>query len=185
MNNIETIKQSVSMIDVLNFYGLRPNRQGFIPCPFHTEKTASFKAYDKDKGFYCFGCGENGDVIDFVMKYFNLNFNDALHKLNDDFSLGLKFKRINTYNADEMHDMLKHKEENLKNINHVKDDKREIKELYDFYCAYHRFCLKMQKKYKPKDFENVHPLYLECSGYNFRYIEDICIRLFKELTREE
>lgn len=185
MNNIETIKQSVSMIDVLNFYGLRPNRQGFIPCPFHNEKTASFKAYPKDKGFYCFGCGESGDVIDFVMKYFNLHFNDALHKLNDDFNLGLKFKRINTYNADEMHDMLKNKEENLKNINRVKDDKREIKELYDFYCAYHRFCIYIKAKYKPKNIDDINPLYIECTGWRLRYIESISERLFEELTREE
>ena len=185
MNNIETIKQSVSMIDVLNFYGLRPNRRGFIPCPFHREKTASFKAYDKDKGFYCFGCGENGDVIDFVMKYFNLNFFNAIRKLNDDFALGLKFKTVETYNSDEMHDMLKHKEENLKNINQVKYDKKNMEELYDFYCGYHRFCMYVKAKYKPKDFKNIHPLYLKCTGWRLRYIEDICERLLEELTREE
>lgn len=47
-------------------------------CPFHTEKTPSFNVHP-DKGyFHCFGCGEGGNSISFVMKYHNLAFPDAL-----------------------------------------------------------------------------------------------------------
>ncbi len=49
-------------------------------CPFHSENTPSFFVY-RDK-FHCFGCGEGGDVIDFVQKYYNLNFKEALNHLN-------------------------------------------------------------------------------------------------------
>lgn len=57
--------------------GLRFSRQGFAQCPYHNEKTASFKVYP-DNRFHCFGCGADGDVIDFVMKQQNIPFLDAV-----------------------------------------------------------------------------------------------------------
>lgn len=50
-------------------------------CPFHHEKTPSFTVSD-NKGFYhCFGCGEHGNIFDFVMKTENISFKEALEKL--------------------------------------------------------------------------------------------------------
>ena len=50
-------------------------------CPFHKEKTPSFTV-NESKGFYhCFGCGQHGDAISFVMETENLNFLDAVEKL--------------------------------------------------------------------------------------------------------
>lgn len=83
--NSEEIKQSYSMKQVLDRYGLVPNRAGFIYCPFHQEKTPSMKIY-KDS-FYCFGCGENGDVFSLVEKMDNLTFKEAY------LSLGGEYKR--------------------------------------------------------------------------------------------
>ena len=77
------------MIEMLQYYGIETNRSNFCRCPFHQEKSASFKAYSGNRGFYCFGCGAHGSVIDFVMQYFGLNFQDAIAKINEDFSLGL------------------------------------------------------------------------------------------------
>ena len=45
-------------------------------CPFHQEKTPSFTVWP-DSGWYCFGCGEGGDVIAFVMKIENVDFQEA------------------------------------------------------------------------------------------------------------
>jgi DNA primase len=45
--------------------------------------------YDGDKGYYCFGCGESGDVITFVQKLFNLTFLEALRKIDTDFGLNI------------------------------------------------------------------------------------------------
>lgn len=70
-------------------YGFTPNRIGYICCPFHGEKTASLKLYDGDGGFCCFGCGAKGSVIDFTMKLFDINFRQAVLRLDMDFSLGL------------------------------------------------------------------------------------------------
>ena len=47
------------------------------------------KVYKGNGGYHCFGCGAHGSIIDFVMQYFGLNFQDAISKLNDDFRLGL------------------------------------------------------------------------------------------------
>ncbi|HZA65806.1 MAG TPA: DNA primase, partial [Geminicoccaceae bacterium] len=50
-------------------------------CPFHKEKTASFHVVP-DKGFYhCFGCGQHGNAIDFVMAIEGLDFGQALQRL--------------------------------------------------------------------------------------------------------
>lgn len=50
-------------------------------CPFHGEKTPSFSVHSGQQFFYCFGCGESGDVFTFVMKYYGLDFHDAVKKL--------------------------------------------------------------------------------------------------------
>ena len=89
MDYANEIKNMVSMPEMMETYGFRMNRSGFCKCPFHSEKSASFKAYPGQRGFYCFGCGAHGSVIDFVMLYFRLSFKYALAKINEDFSLGL------------------------------------------------------------------------------------------------
>lgn len=57
------------------------NRQGYIKCPFHNEKTPSLtvKFYpDRNKyKFKCFGCDEQGDAIDFIIKFKNITYNEA------------------------------------------------------------------------------------------------------------
>lgn len=46
-------------------------------CPFHQDKTANMKVKPTDKKYFCFGCGEKGDAIDFVARYYNLSPKDA------------------------------------------------------------------------------------------------------------
>lgn len=75
----DEIKEKYSMPQVLERYGLRPSRGGFIRCPFHKEKTASMKIY-KDS-YYCFGCGAHGDVFDFVQQMEGLDFKAAFREL--------------------------------------------------------------------------------------------------------
>ena len=50
-------------------------------CPFHNEKTGSFYIYTQRNRFHCFGCGMNGDAIDFIMKLNGLCFVDAVKYL--------------------------------------------------------------------------------------------------------
>ena len=59
----------------------RKGREHSGLCPFHNEKTPSFTVND-DKAFYhCFGCGEHGDVISFVMETEGLSFPEAVERL--------------------------------------------------------------------------------------------------------
>ena len=89
MDFASIIKRSVYTKSAFYRYGINIDGKGFSCCPFHHEKTPSLKVYEKEKGFHCFGCGESGDVISFVQKYFNLSFKEALQKINIDFGLGL------------------------------------------------------------------------------------------------
>ena len=86
-NEVQTIKDRLTMLEVLERYGYEPNKKGFMYCPFHFEKTPSMRIYDKD--YHCFGCGEHGDTITFVQKLFNLSFQEALKKIDVDFVLNL------------------------------------------------------------------------------------------------
>ena len=47
-------------------------------CPFHEEKTPSFTVVPTKEIYHCFGCGESGGIIDFVMKYDHLSFVEAI-----------------------------------------------------------------------------------------------------------
>jgi DNA primase len=87
IDEVQTIKDRLTMTDVATHYGYKPNRAKFICCPFHNEKTPSMKIFDKD--YHCFGCGANGDVITFVQQLFSLTFPDALKKIDLDFGLNL------------------------------------------------------------------------------------------------
>lgn len=84
MRTSDEIKQDVKMVDVLARYGLKPNRAGFIHCPFHTgDKGASLKVYEND--YHCFGCGANGDIFDFVMRIDGVSFKDAFLSLGGEY----------------------------------------------------------------------------------------------------
>jgi DNA primase len=53
-------------------------RRGKAFCPFHQEKTPSFTIHQHRQTFHCFGCGEGGDVITFIMKLKGITFKEAL-----------------------------------------------------------------------------------------------------------
>ena len=83
----DTIKDALTMADVVRFYGYEPNHAGFICCPFHSEKTPSMKVYERN--YHCFGCGDHGSVIDFTAKLLGVDPLGAVKRLNDDFNLRL------------------------------------------------------------------------------------------------
>ncbi|HHV20996.1 MAG TPA: DNA primase [Propionibacterium sp.] len=60
-------------------------------CPFHDEKTPSFQVTPSKGLFYCFGCGEGGDVIAFLMKHDNLTFVEAIEQLADRTGVVLRY----------------------------------------------------------------------------------------------
>lgn len=65
-------------------YGERLRNSGgrlYGRCPFHNEKTGSFVIYEEQNSYHCYGCGEGGDVINFVQKQQNLKFIEAVRFL--------------------------------------------------------------------------------------------------------
>lgn len=68
---------------VIEILGYKVNRQDFMRCPFHEEKTASLKVYPRTNTFYCFGCLKRGDVIQFVREAKQMTFREAVAFLND------------------------------------------------------------------------------------------------------
>ena len=83
-NVFEAVKQSISTREAAEFYGIKVSRTGMACCPFHDDKNPSMKV---DQRFHCFGCGEDGDVIDFTAKLFDLSPKEAAEKLAQDFGL--------------------------------------------------------------------------------------------------
>lgn len=73
------------IVEVISRYvSLKKSGSGYVGlCPFHNEKTPSFSVSGEKQFFHCFGCGEGGNVIGFIMKEENLPFLDAVKLLAD------------------------------------------------------------------------------------------------------
>ena len=84
MTVFEAVKQTVTARQAAENYGIYVNRSGKAQCPFHNDRTPSMKV---DKRFHCFGCGADGDVIDFTAKLYGLDAKSAAEKLAADFQI--------------------------------------------------------------------------------------------------
>ena len=84
-NVFETVKQSVTVREAAERYGIEVKRGGMACCPFHDDKNPSMKL--NEEYFYCFGCGATGDVIDLTARRYNLSPKEAAEKLAQDFGL--------------------------------------------------------------------------------------------------
>lgn len=84
-NIIEKIKDSSNIVDIVSDYiRLKKTGSNYVGlCPFHNERTPSFTVSDTKQFFHCFGCGESGDSIGFIMKKENLDFPEAVKFLAD------------------------------------------------------------------------------------------------------
>ncbi len=89
MNIFEVVKANVRTIDAAMALGFHPSKSGMICCPFHDDNHPSMKV---DGRFHCFGCGADGDVIDFVGKLYNLSPLDSARKIAVDFCIPIDDK---------------------------------------------------------------------------------------------
>ena len=118
----DEIKQSVSMHEIVERYGLHPNRAGFISCPFHNgDRTPSMKIY-KDS-YNCFGCGANGDIFSFVMGMENCDFKTAYKALGGSYRQQSDHQR-NLYH----YHLQKRKEDEIKRLQRIEQEKKEVTE---------------------------------------------------------
>ncbi len=82
---VEQVRQQSNIVDIISGY-VRLTKHGSSYtglCPFHNEKTPSFSVSESKQIFKCFGCGESGNVVTFLMKYENYTFPEALKVLAD------------------------------------------------------------------------------------------------------
>ena len=80
---LEEIRNRCDIVDIISEYvHLKPAGKGFKGlCPFHGEKTPSFMVSPEKQLFHCFGCGEGGNVFNFLMKYEKFSFFEAVEML--------------------------------------------------------------------------------------------------------
>lgn len=93
--NWDEIKEKINILDVVQKYVKlkRVGRYYSGLCPFHKETKPSFYVSSEMQIFKCFGCGEGGDVIKFLMKIENLDFKGVLEKLKEDYGIEIESKK--------------------------------------------------------------------------------------------
>jgi len=90
---IDRIHDSADILDVVSRHvDLKKRGRNFFGlCPFHNEKTPSFSVAP-DKGIYhCFGCGNGGNAVNFIMEFEKISFVEALQELGDQFGIPVEF----------------------------------------------------------------------------------------------
>lgn len=88
-NIVDEIKSRCNIVDVIGQV-VALKKAGNVYkglCPFHREKTPSFVVYEGSQHYKCFGCNEGGDVINFVQKYYNLDFRETCEKLAEEYGI--------------------------------------------------------------------------------------------------
>ena len=147
MNVFAVVKENVTARQVAMQYGIKINRSGLACCPFHKDKTASMKL---DKRYYCFGCGDTGDAIDFVAKYFGLAPKEAAMKIASDFGL----------NYDATNRAPPKKIAPSKTPEQILDE--EQRQCFRVLSDYYHLLRKWKTEYAPKSMdEELHPCFVE------------------------
>ena len=81
---INEIKDKIDIVEFMSEYTTlkRRGRDWFGKCPFHDERTASFSVTPQKNTYYCFGCGEGGDVITFCQKFLSMTYEETIKYLS-------------------------------------------------------------------------------------------------------
>jgi antirestriction protein ArdC len=142
----EVVKQSVTAREAAELYGIAVGRGGMACCPFHDDRHPSMKV---DTRFHCFGCGADGDVIDFTARLYDLSPKGAAEKLAQDFGLSYDSK------APIRRSYVRQKTEAQ-----VRKEKREHG--WRILTDYYHLLRKWEADYSPKTAdEDPHPRFLE------------------------
>ncbi|XHU96313.1 MAG: DNA primase [cyanobacterium endosymbiont of Rhopalodia gibba] len=91
-DTLEKIKQMVDIYDVISDYVVLKKRgKDYVGlCPFHDEKTPSFSVSIHKQLYYCFGCGEGGNAIKFLMEVEKQSFSDVFFNLAKRYQVPIK-----------------------------------------------------------------------------------------------
>ncbi len=92
--SIDRVRNEASIIEVVSeTVKLRRSGANYTGlCPFHSERSPSFSVRESNNSYHCFGCGQSGNVISFVMMTRALSFPDAVEFLASRFGIELKYE---------------------------------------------------------------------------------------------
>lgn len=95
MSQIQQVKDATNIVDIIGSrVSLQRSGSQFRGlCPFHSEKSPSFFVSETMQRYKCFGCGENGDSLEFLQKYEGMSFYEALSMLADQAGITLQTYR--------------------------------------------------------------------------------------------
>jgi DNA primase len=91
-DSLETLRLRIDLVEALSPY-MQFSRSGTsfkALCPFHDEKTPSFIVQRGDSHYHCYGCGEHGDAIQFLMNHQKMSFTEAVESLAEKFQVSLE-----------------------------------------------------------------------------------------------
>ena len=149
MDLFEAVKSAVTARDVAERYSVPVNHAGMACCIFHSDHTPSMKV---DERFHCFGCGADGDAIDFTAQLFDLGLKDAAEKLAADFDVAYDRMKNNRHKPTPARAgcSLRERLRNYQNEN------------YRALCSYRHLLVDWKRQYAPnREDEDLHPLYME------------------------
>ena len=142
----EVVKQSLTVREAAELYGIAVGRGGMACCPFHDDRHPSMKV---DTRFHCFGCGADGDVIDFTARLYDLSPKEAAEKLAQDFGLSYDSK------APLRRSYVRQKTE-------IQKFKENRDHAFRVLADYYHLLRKWETDYSPKTpEENPHPRFME------------------------
>lgn len=101
---IDQIRDANDIVDLITEYvPLKKRGKNYVGlCPFHAEKAPSFNVSPDKQMFYCFGCGEGGNVISFLMKHEKLGFSDAIRHLAKRANISLPKRSFDKKKAEQL-----------------------------------------------------------------------------------
>ena len=115
---VDEIKATYSMRDIVERYGFKPNRAGFIHCPFHSgDRDASLKVYAKD--FHCHACSANGDIFTFVQMMEEVPFKEAFLSLGGTYEKPTFQSRLAIYKSEQRKKQLQKERERQEDARHL------------------------------------------------------------------
>lgn len=150
MNLFEAVKDAILTRTAAEHYGIEVKRGGMACCPFHNDRTPSMKV---DKRFHCFGGQEDGDVIDFVGKLFDLSPKRAAEKLAEDF--GVRYEGLQAWQPQKRPSV-------ISRLEAAQEYRKKENRCYRVLCGYFHLLRDWKERYAPQPGdEDWHPLFCE------------------------
>lgn len=150
MNLFEAVKDAIPARAAAEHYGIGVKRNGMACCPFHDDHTPSMKV---DQRFHCFGCQEDGDVIDFVGKLFDLSPKRAAEKLAADFRV--QYDGLQPWRPQRRPSV-------ISRLEAAQEYRKKENRCYRVLCGYFHLLQNWKEQYAPQPSDKEwHPLFCE------------------------